>query len=168
MNPQYLKNLEVFSEQNGIPLKQLEQDIVYLRMCFIFATQSKAERLQVGEFFVTKHGTIVPGYNGTAPGTDNSCEYTDTNGNLVTHSHIICGAQNCVYKAASEGVALTGSTMYSTDSPCVRCGPMIISVKATRVVYCREYRLTSHLEVIKDKGIIVQQIPYELVFPDKV
>lgn len=134
-------------------------------MCFVFATQSKAKRLQVGEFFVTLNGVIVPGTNGTAPSTSNECEYEDENGSLVTYSHIICGAQNCVYKAASEGIALIGSTMYSTDSPCSRCSPMIISVKASRVVYCREYRITAHLKELVDSGILVQQIPYEIIFP---
>lgn len=162
----YQHKLEQHALHLGISLKQIEEDIVYLRMCFNFATRSKAKRLQVGEFFVTKNGVIVPGYNGTAPGTSNECEYIDEKTNqLVSYQHIICGAQNCVYKAAKEGVPLIGSTMYTTDSPCPRCVPMTIAIEAKRVVYCREYRLTAHLQTLVDSGIIVHNIPYHLVFP---
>lgn len=163
----YQNKVENLALELGVPLKQLEQDIVYLRMCFNFSTLSKAKRLQVGEFFVTQHGVVVPGYNGTAPGTSNECEYVDKKTKqLVSYHHIICGAQNCVYKAAREGVPLVGSTMYSTDSPCGRCAPMIISVQAKRVVYCRKYRLTEHLKELEAAGILVHQIPYEIVFPE--
>lgn len=162
----YQQKLNKLSNDLGISLKQLEQDIVYLKMCFSFAELSKAKRLQVGEFFVTKNGVIVPGTNGTAPGTSNECEYVDAESDkLVSHFHVICGAQNCVYKAAREGIPLIGSTMYTTDSPCARCVPMTISVEAKRVVYCRQYRLTEHLTELTKSGIVLHQIPYEIVFP---
>lgn len=164
----YQIKLKKLAKQLRVTEKQLEQDIVYLRMCFSFSSLSKAKRLQVGEFFVTKHGVVVPGYNGTAPGTSNDCEYVDKDTKkLVSYHHVICGAQNCVYKAAREGVPLVGSTMYSTDSPCGRCAPMIISVQAKRVVYCRKYRIVEHLRELEKSGIIVQQIPYEMVFPEE-
>lgn len=163
----YQEKLNTLAIELGISLKQLEQDIVYLRMCFNFSALSKAKRLQVGEFFVTQNGVIVPGTNGTAPNRSNECEYIDPEtGSLVSHFHVICGAQNCVYKAAREGIPLIGSTMYTTDSPCPRCVPMILSVSASRVVYCREYRLTQHLEELVESGIPLHQIPYHLVFPE--
>ena len=164
----YQEKLNILATELGISIKQLEEDIVYLRMCFNFSKLSKAKRLQVGEFFVTKNGVIVPGTNGTAPKRSNECEYIDPEtGSLVSYSHVICGAQNCVYKAAREGIPLIGSTMYTTDSPCPRCVPMILSVLAVRVVYCRAYRLTDHLEELVEGGILLHQIPYDLLFPEE-
>lgn len=156
-----LKNL---ADEFGTTVASLIEDIVFLRMCFVFAVPSKANRLKVGEIILTEQGIPIPGRNGTAPGTSNECEYVDELSNkLVSHTHVICGLQNCVYKAAREGVSIVNSTAYSTDSPCVRCGPVILSVGIKRFVYCREYRLVDHLEILKEKGVLIQQIPYEIV-----
>lgn len=144
--------------------KQIESDIIYLQICFVIAKQSKARRLQVGELILTKQGSIIPGYNGTAPGTSNECEYVAEDGSLVTHSHVICGLQNAIYKSSREGFATADGTGYSTDSPCQRCGPAAISIKLKRFVYCRQYRITDHLADMEAQGIQICQIPYELVF----
>lgn len=155
-----LKNL---AKQLGVTVPSLIEDIVYLRMCFVFAVPSKAKRLKVGEIILTEQGIPIPGRNGTAPNTSNECEYVDETGKLVSHTHVICGLQNCVYKAAREGVSVVNGTAYSTDSPCVRCGPVILSVGIKRFVYCREYRITDHLEILKEQGVILHQIPLEIV-----
>lgn len=156
------------AEKYNVSEKQIQTDIIYLRMCFTFAEQSKAKRLKVGEFILTRQGIIVPGYNGTAPGTSNECEFEDPDsGSLVTYNHIICGLQNGIYKAAREGIPLIDGTGYSTDSPCVRCGPAAISVKLKRFVYCRQYRITEHLPIMEEQGVQICHIPYEIVFPEK-
>ena len=91
-------------------------------------------------------------------------EFIDENtGNLVSHSHVICGLQNCVYKAAREGLSVVNGTGYSTHSPCVRCGPVILSVGLKRFVYCQEYRIINHLEVLREQGVILHQIPLNIV-----
>lgn len=137
------------------------QDLVYLKCCFNIAELSYAKRLKVGELFVTESGVMIPGTNGTAPGTPNECEYEDENGNLVTHPYVICGAANAIYKAAKEGVRVSGSTLYSTDSPCPKCTHALISIGVKRVVYARPYRLTSHLSLLANAGIIVEHKPLE-------
>lgn len=148
----------------GIEVSQLKEDIVYLRMCFNFAVLSKAQRLKVGEIILTQQGIPIPGRNGTAPKTSNACEYIDEEtGNLVSYSHVICGLQNCVYKAAREGLSVVNGTGYSTHSPCVRCGPVILSVGLKRFVYCNEYRIVTHLEVLKEQGVVLHQIPLDIV-----
>lgn len=156
--------LEKLSEELNIPMKQLHQDIVYLNMCFSFASLSKARRLKVGEMVLTEQGVLIPGYNGTAPNTSNECEYVNEKDNtLVSHQHIICGLQNCVYKAAREGVSILNGTAYSTDSPCIRCGPIILSTGIKRFVYVRQYRLVSHLEELEQHGVQIIQIPIEII-----
>ena len=160
--------IKQLAQKYNVSEKQIQTDIIYLRMCFIFAEQSKAKRLKVGEFVLTRQGIIVPGYNGTAPGTSNECEYVDPNtGNLVSYNHIICGLQNGIYKAAREGIPLVDGTGYSTDSPCPRCGPAAISVNLKRFVYCRQYRIIDHLPIMEEQGIQICHIPYEIVFPEK-
>lgn len=164
MNLEFESKLEQLANQMEVELSQLKEDIVYLRMCFNFAVLSKAQRLKVGEIILTQQGIPIPGRNGTAPKTSNECEFIDENtGNLVSHSHVICGLQNCVYKAAREGLSVVNGTGYSTHSPCVRCGPVILSVGLKRFVYCQEYRITNHLEVLREQGVILHQIPLNIV-----
>lgn len=156
--------LNWFSIKNNLTVKQLKQDIVYLLMCKSLSSLSKAKRLQVGEIIVTKQDTLLPGYNGTAPNTDNTCEYLDSNTNsLVSHTHVICGLQNAVYKAAKEGVSVIDSTAYSTHSPCVRCVPVILSVKIKRFVFITKYRLTEHLSDLINNDIVLLQISPTLI-----
>ena len=164
MNLEFESKLEQLANQMEVELSQLKEDIVYLRMCFNFAVLSKAQRLKVGEIILTQQGIPIPGRNGTAPKTSNECEFIDENtGNLVSHSHVICGLQNCVYKAAREGLSVVNGTGYSTHSPCVRCGPVILSVGLKRFVYCQEYRIIDHLEVLREQGVILHQIPLNIV-----
>lgn len=141
---------------------RLLEDEVYLRMCFNLATLSYAERLKVGELLLTPQGIIIPGVNGTAPGTPNECEYEDEDGKLVSHPYVICGAQNSINKAARQGVKVEGSTLYSTDSPCPKCTHNLISVGVIRVVYARKYRLTDHLKLLTDNGISLDHIPINI------
>lgn len=157
------EKMEELSIKLGISLKQLQQDIVYLNMCFDFASLSKARRLKVGEMILTEQGAVLPGYNGTAPNTSNECEYLDETQTLVSHQHVICGLQNCVYKAAREGVSIVNAVAYSTDSPCVRCGPIILSTRIKRFVYTRQYRLVDHMEELKKHGVEFVQIPVEIL-----
>ena len=153
------KYLIQFSLEHDLTVKQLKQDIVYLSMCQSISTLSKAKRLKVGEMLVTKQDTLLPGYNGTAPNTNNDCEYTDPEtGKLVSYNHVICGLQNAIYKAAKEGVSVVGSTAYSTHSPCVRCVPAALSVCVKRFVYINKYRLTDHLKDLTDNNILLLQI----------
>lgn len=53
---------------------QKELDDVYMGTAILHSKLSKAVRLKVGACLVTKSGIIIPGYNGTPAGTDNSCE----------------------------------------------------------------------------------------------
>ena len=64
--------------------KQLEIHKRYLKMAFIWATNSKATRLKVGALLVKNNAIISDGYNGTLSGMTNCCERpVDENGNRV-------------------------------------------------------------------------------------
>jgi dCMP deaminase len=142
-------------------------DDVYLASAFLRARKSYGKRLKVGAVLVTKNGVEIGGYNGTPPGRSNELEYTDTNGQLVTKSEVIHAELNCILKAAREGVSVKDSTVYITHSPCEHCAAMMITVGISRVVFTLSYRNDPGLDMLKQSGIIVEQYPYEQIFPDE-
>ena len=137
---------------------QKQLDTIYLRMARQFSLLSRAVRLKVGALIVTPTGVIVPGYNGTPPGFDNECEYTDSNGNLVTKPDVIHAEMNAILKAARQGVSLLGSTVYCTHAPCVNCAAKMAGIDFKRFVYQNQYRDTSGIELLEQSGVSVEQI----------
>lgn len=124
---------------------------VYMGTAFLFARKSKAKRAQVGAVLVTKSGVLLPGVNGTASGTNNTCE--DALGN--TKIEVIHAELNCLIKAAKEGVSVEGATVYVTMSPCRHCAALMIQSGIKEVVYAKQYRDASGIEYLIDNGVTV-------------
>jgi dCMP deaminase len=124
----------------------------------LHARLSKATRAKVGAVLVTQCGVTLTGYNGTPRGTDNDCEYKDSEGVLRTKPETLHAEINCVLKAAREGVSSIGSTIYVSLSPCVPCAAMLIQAGVTSVYYKELYRDVAGVKYLKNNGIEVQQI----------
>lgn len=147
---------------------QQEMDFVHMQIAETYATLSKAMRKKVGAVLVTTEGLIIPGYNGTPKGTDNSCEYhvqnsvptaSEINGKWVTKDEVVHSEMNAILKAAKQGVSINGATLYVTLSPCGdRCAPMILQSGIKRVVYKELYRIPDGVQYLKDNGVEVVQI----------
>lgn len=138
-----------------MPTKK-ETDGLYMNIALGYARLSKAKRKQVGACLVTNAGVILGGANGTASGTDNTCEDL-INGELVTRKNVIHSELNCVLKAAKEGVSCVDSTIYVSLSPCDHCSAMLINAGVKRVVYLEEYRELFGVELLKSAGVAVEK-----------
>ena len=97
---------------------------------------------------------ISDGYNGTPSGFENVCEE-----NGVTKPYVLHAEANAITKIARSGNNSDGSTLYVTDSPCIQCAKLIIQAGIKRVIYCREYRLTDGVDLLRRAGIEVDYIP---------
>lgn len=129
-------------------------DSMYLKMAFVASEESMAERLKVGCVFVRDDAVLSVGFNGTPPKyKTNSCEGEDGN----TLKCVVHAEQNAIMKAAREGTALEGSTVYITHSPCHACSSMLASVGVRRVVYVDDYR-DSGTPYLKSIGVCVEQM----------
>jgi dCMP deaminase len=117
------------------------------------AKYSKANRAKVGAVLVTSNGVVLPSYNGTPVGTDNSCEENDVTKPTTIHAEL-----NCVLKAAREGVSILGCTIYTTLSPCMSCAAMLLQSGVRCVVYLDEYRDVSPLEYLRANGMTVVRL----------
>lgn len=139
-------------------------DKTYMQMARTISVHSKALRKQVGACLVTKHGVVIPAYNGTPSGMDNNCEedkgYDELTQSqiLVTKPEVIHAELNCILKAAKEGVSVVDSVVYVTLSPCVPCAAMMIQSGVRRVVFSEQYRDNSGIILLKTAGVAVTHI----------
>lgn len=142
--------------------RQTDLDGAYMHAAMAHARLSKAARSRVGATLVTKHGVMIPGYNGTPAGTSNVCEdwvpNTTTRDMVsVTKPEVLHAELNCILKAAKEGIAVAGSTVYVTLSPCIQCAAMMVQLGISRVVYDEPYRKTDGIDYLKANGIKVEK-----------
>ena len=130
-------------------------DIAYLEMAEAFSKTSVAERLKVGCVIVRDGQPISLGINGTPSGWyTNNCE--DENGETSWFTkHAEVQALNKLRKSTESSV---GADMYITHSPCKMCCLDIIDAGIKRIVFKESYRDTSGIEILKQHGVIVEQL----------
>ena len=136
-------------------------DEAYMRMAEIWALRSKANRNQVGALIVKDRQVISDGYNGMPAGeVDDTCEFHDEQGNLVTKPEVLHAESNALMKLAENGgVGSQGATLYVTLSPCFECAKLIKQAKIERVVFRHQYRKTDGIDFLKRRGVDVHHLP---------
>lgn len=127
-------------------------DKIHLLGAHHYSRLSKARRNKVGAFIVTKHGVIVPGYNGTPSGWDNNCE-DEVDSLLVTRPEVIHAELNAILKCAKEGISCLDARLYVTLSPCVPCSAMIANSGVKEVFYGEVYRDTEGVNRLMQHGV---------------
>ena len=151
---------------------QKDLDKVYMQNALNMATLSQAIRKKVGCVLVTPENLQIGAYNGQPSGWDNRCEYEEQvlhselgkgswfekTGELVTLNTTIHSELNAILHAARQGVSVKGSTIYVTLAPCSACSAMIAQAGITRVVFKQDYRDMSGVQLLKQHGILVEQI----------
>lgn len=140
---------------------QKELDKVYMQNALNMATLSHAIRKKVGCILVTPENLQIGAYNGQPSGWDNRCEdghETELFEHLVTKPTVIHAELNAILHAARQGVSVKGSTIYVTLAPCSACCAMIAQAGITRIVYKEDYRDMSGVQLLKQHGILVEQL----------
>ena len=140
---------------------QKQLDKVYMQNAINMATLSHAVRKKVGCILVTPENIQIGAYNGQPSGWDNCCEdvhETEPFEYLVTKNTVIHAELNAILHAARQGVSVKGATLYTTLSCCTACSAMIAQAGVTRVVFKQDYRDMSGVTLLKEHGIIVEQL----------
>lgn len=124
-----------------------------LTIAFAMAQRGTCSRRRVGAIIASHRGsTLASGYNGALSGFPHCAPHYDYQPcDISEHAE-----RNAIYDAASRGIALNGSAMYCTDSPCYGCARGIIQVGIQRVVYVRNYHDDSGANLLHNAGIFVQ------------
>jgi len=137
-------------------MNQATEDVAHMAAAEVYAQYlSRCRRLQVCALFVRGRLVVARGINGMPPGSGNVCE--DAEGfSLPQVQH---AEENAIVHAARYGVALEGTTLYVTHSPCLeRCAPKLVQVGVVRVVFRHVYRKTDGLDYLREAGVRVDRV----------
>lgn len=152
---------------------------MYMDIAYRVSKQSYAKRLKVGAVLVTESGLLSIGYNGTYPGSDNSCEdevpipqgeefdssahYIEGKGYMkfVTKPDVYHAEENVISKMLEEGVPAKNGAVFLTHSPCFICARILAGAKIKALYYGTLYRSVDGIDFLKSKGITVEQYVME-------
>lgn len=137
--------------------KQEILDRRYLRMARIWSENSYCERRKVGALLVKDKMIISDGYNGTPSGFPNVCESSEG----YTLPYVLHAEANAITKVARSNNSSEGSTLYVSTSPCMECSKLIIQAGIKRVVFSELYRITDGLDLLRDAGIELVNLPLD-------
>jgi dCMP deaminase len=131
----------------------------------LVAKRSTCLRRSVGAVLVRDRRVLATGYNGAPSGIRHCLDVGCLREKMQVPSgerHELCrglhAEQNAIIQAALHGVSINGSTLYSTNHPCVICAKMIINSGIRKVLYQDGYADDLAREMLKESGIEVSSI----------
>lgn len=145
-------------------------DEYFILQAELVKLRSNCMTRKVGAVIVRDHIQLAAGYNGTPPGIKNcfegGCERCAQRmeGNIGSGALLercLCShaESNAIVHCATMGVAVGGSTMYTTYVPCMECTKMSITAGIKRFVCLEPYP--------EDDGGLLSQAGAECVMIDR-
>lgn len=127
-------------------------DSIWVEFANSISRRSYDPRHQVGAVVVTEDNTqvLAIGYNGNYKGGPNEVESEIPGESGMIHAEI-----NALLKMDFNNPKK--KKMYITMSPCRMCAKAIINAAIERVIYHKEYRDSSGINLLKDAGIEVSK-----------
>jgi dCMP deaminase len=140
-------------------------DEYFLDIARAIAMRSNCVKRKVAALIIKDKRIISTGYNGTPRGVKNCsdggcprCNNLAEGGTKLDECLCSHAEENAITQAAYHGVAIKGSTIYTTFSPCLMCTKMIINSGIAEVVYQTEYPLNEVSEnLLKEAGVSIRK-----------
>ncbi len=128
--------------------KRPDWDEYFMNIAHVAADRSNCCRRQVAAVIVKDRRVISTGYNGTPRGVKNCdeggcprCNSDIKSGHGLTDCLCCHAEENAIVQAASHGIAVEGSMLYTTFSPCLLCAKMIINAGIKEVIFHARYSI---------------------------
>ena len=136
-------------------MKKPSFDSIYMDLAQSLAKRSHCVRAQVGAVLTKETRIVSLGYNGPPAGTHN-CDVEWPNEGCPKDSKGSCSLalhaeQNAILYASKNNVAMDGSTLYVTLSPCIACARVIYTMGIKRVIFLDSY--ASYKGLPSDEGV---------------
>jgi dCMP deaminase len=141
----------IFDGENEMTEKEKEWFEFYMDIANKYASKSKDPRLKVGAIIIPEDFSkiLAVGYNGWEKGGQNVPDSLEPGGSGTVHGEI-----NCLLKFSDYNY--DNCYMFCTHSCCKVCARAIVNFgKISCFVYEEEYRDTSGLDILRDRGIKV-------------
>jgi len=139
-------------------------DEYFMNIAAVAASRSTCPRKYVGAVIVRDRTLLSTGYNGSIRKMPHCSEA----GHMMENDHCVAtihAEANAIIQAAKNGVAIDGSTIYVTASPCWNCFKTIANAGIRRIVYGEFYRDERIFEVARQLEIELQHLPPTISAP---
>jgi dCMP deaminase len=142
-------------------------DEYFMKIARVVASRSNCMKRKVAAVIVKEGRIISTGYNGTPRGTRNCnqggcprCNSFNVSGKSLSECYCSHAEENAIVQSSYHGIAIKGSTLYTTFSPCLLCTKMILNSGIGEVVFNEAYPLAQDaIGLIKEAGIKVRKMP---------
>ena len=131
----------------------------FMEIANVLAERSTCIRAQVGVVIVKDNRIISTGYCGSPKGMPHCVDVGCLPGLVGECIRTVHGEANAIAFAAKHGVALEGSTLYTTLAPCFTCAKLIINAGIVSVIYGEPYRDASGVDILRERKVNVVQWP---------
>lgn len=138
-------------------------DEYFLKITREVARRSTCLRRQVGATLVLEKRILATGYNGAPKGLVHCTEIgclRDKLGIPSGERQELCrglhAEMNALLQAINLGISTEGSTLYSTNHPCVMCAKMLINCGVKRIVTLADYPDWLAKEMLQEAKITVE------------
>ncbi|MDD4735576.1 MAG: cytidine/deoxycytidylate deaminase family protein [Kiritimatiellae bacterium] len=140
-------------------------DTYFMDIAHVVSRRGNCSRRQVAALIVREKRIISTGYNGTPRGVRNCfeggcprCSSDAPSGHNLGDCICAHAEENAIVQAAYHGIAVRGSTLYCTISPCLMCAKMIINAGIVEVVYEEEYHFSEQARnLFAEAGVLCRQ-----------
>jgi len=141
---------------NSVKSNRISKDEMWMQVAEVIAQRSSATKRKVGAVAVDENGYVLStGYNGTLPGTDNTCEDPVTN---KTYPHVIHAEDNMCRRLDDDSLVYA---FYVTTAPCFNCAVKMSRFNPAIVYYDQEFKNNDGLMYLEDYGIEVVKLRRE-------
>lgn len=152
-------------------LKRIERpswDEYFMRIAQVVASRSNCLKRKVAALLVKDGRIISTGYNGTPRNTKNCfeggcprCNAVGPSGQNLSDCFCSHGEENAIVQASYHGIAIKGSILYTTFSPCLLCTKMIINAGVVEVVFNVDYPLGDAAQsLLKEAGVGLRRVSF--------
>ena len=153
------------AKMKAIIHKRPSWDEYFLEMSKLVAKRSTCLRRSVGAVLVKDKRILATGYNGAPRGLKHCIDMGCMRQKLKIPSgerHELCRAlhaeQNALIQASLYGISVAGSTLYSTNQPCVICAKMLINAEIREIVIAEGYPDKMAADFLKQAKIKIRKI----------
>ena len=152
-----------------MPRKRPDWDEYFMNIAHVAAERSNCCRRQVAAVIVKDKRVISTGYNGTPRGVKNCdeggcprCNSDIKSGHGLTDCLCCHAEENSIVQAASHGISVEGSMLYTTFSPCLLCAKMIINAGIKEVVFHDRYSIDDvSSNLLAEAGVTLRPVKEE-------